>query len=988
MTVTGGANAYPSAQVVSFFQRAQEQGKLQTSDMGAVQAATQNGEVDFGALERQSQDNPRLQAVLRAFIDTQDKLNMSGASTQSHPMEGNSFTFTPARTTGSAVDSPAASAPDSTTQTTEQTTQLPFSRAQIATLRQDAYALGNRLRTQASPSPAQQQRLETKQNEVLQAERQNEAQVSASFEARIAPVTAQISALESQIASLDARLQQPGNPADQQLLRAQRQSLTTELTVSRQQLGRLQRDQTERTYGSLMTATSFENPASWRNLTGTGPLDRLKKNLALEAPAVADLYRHAGQPNAREVMSRQSLQTNVGQNHVYSRLLSVPFDDLRLLSQSLQTVKTGQTPQFTDLDQSRLNRMGLEIKDGKVFNNLTRQEISGESLDRLTETTDLILQGATQATTPEERAVGQMRNTIASGLPFPARVPVQSSGAPGSREAVSENAQANITDIELMSEAIAQESTGIDEMVAEARTIRDDLAAANSRLGSVRLVFELVGMRPVFNGGSVIRPEGTPTRSGLALTAGQTNFTVPRTGPQGSSRPAFMAGSPSVSFSSGLISGQSGQSGSATVETGPAPAPPPPGGSNESTPPATVDGAHANGPAPEEDGSSVDDAPILPTMNPDVSPEQADDLANGVRTATESEFASFQASARSYGFEVSRDADNNLSYSRAGDNGAALTGQTFWQEYLTQVNGDLNTQQHGSQKLQEIDNRISQSDQRLEEMIQEASRLKASAQGNQTQMSGMLQNARQELATLKAQLAESGSRLTPEERKSHEDRIAKAEKEIQLLESDNAKINTQATQTYSRLDESQSRAQSSRRNGKTTISENMDMRRTLRVGKLRGLMNAIQNIARNVHAIPDTMKKSVNQADTELQATVAANVARLVTEANELESKLTLAAAPEYEGVDELAEGIQDILRQTEMIFNGFARTETSTQDFSTRLDSEYIGKVRENTDYHARKLSERREESRAETAARAADALRHLRSSLFVAQSVTASGN
>lgn len=80
MALSAAGNSFSSQQLLDFVGQAQKQGKLTQAEAADLKASGPT--VSLEQLRESCKDHPQLEVVVQAFLNTQDKLGMSGASTQ------------------------------------------------------------------------------------------------------------------------------------------------------------------------------------------------------------------------------------------------------------------------------------------------------------------------------------------------------------------------------------------------------------------------------------------------------------------------------------------------------------------------------------------------------------------------------------------------------------------------------------------------------------------------------------------------------------------------------------------------------------------------------------------------------------------------------------------------------------------------------------------------------------------------------------------
>ncbi len=787
MTVTGGAKAYSSTQLMSYLQTAQEQGKLQNTDLNAVQAASRNGEVDVQALQ-QTTNNPRLQAVLRNFIDTQDKLKMSGASTRSM--------------------------------------ELPL-KAVFQT-----------------PSSAQSDRAKQTRISQLSTEYQN--------------LNASLARVNDQLKALRPQPQSPEREAQIQQLNQEKEALNTRIRANENEVDTLDggRRQAQKA-GQNLVDQSLAAARSGQTISTDSPLGQVLGTLQREAGSITTVK------GARDA---NSVRLQEGQTFPYAMLLTRNWSagELNRLHATLAKIEAGPEAagQISAQDQELLNKAGVHVKDGKLHNLLTQEPLEPQSLAELKQTTESLNSAIQDNNSVESRAIVHLRGVLNNMIQSSTEL-----------VAARENLDQLVDKLEKATATLEHETRTLAEREEELETTSTEAEVLGGRLERATTVFSAWGDKPA----------------------------------------ALFAGS---------VAGAVGSKASAA-------------------PPARGD------------------------------------------ISLEAKLAQTNESLAPYDMQIQQGTQAGQFTFKVADN--TVSEDEFWDVVHAKLADDHATLAELNDSLPELNRAVLEQQQIVNSSKTEVDELEIQARYSQENYSRSLNEAESAQASwTKAENDPQILTVVPPSIRQSFDRVARrtavsVAAERQNEPRINARVNTARERSNRASAQAAERLDTSRR----TVQK-----ATNRRGKVKNFLFALNHLFGRPDSFQLGVKKTAAGSQAQMQARVdreksevSENVARLVAEADELESRLRLVPAPEFKGVDDIAEGIEDILRQSEMIFTRLSSAENQDEEFSTRLESDYIVRVRENNDYHTRKLSERSEVTRAETAQRAADALRHLRSSLFVAQ-------
>ncbi|HEY9843508.1 MAG: hypothetical protein ACAI44_23425 [Candidatus Sericytochromatia bacterium] len=149
----------------------------------------------------------------------------------------------------------------------------------------------------------------------------------------------------------------------------------------------------------------------------------------------------------------------------------------------------------------------------------------------------------------------------------------------------------------------------------------------------------------------------------------------------------------------------------------------------------------------------------------------------------------------------------------------------------------------------------------------------------------------------------------------------------------------------------------------------------------QNLQNRMGEYVKKLAKLPT---KTLQQA--EISSQLEAKVQELKAVANELQAKLQLARAPNYEGLEEVAKQLEDVLKESQAVFQNLYDTQNELSSSKQKISNDHCIRLRDNSEYHARKLSELHNHSHQEIALAASAALKQLRGDFFLSSSLLAS--
>lgn len=223
-----------------------------------------------------------------------------------------------------------------------------------------------------------------------------------------------------------------------------------------------------------------------------------------------------------------------------------------------------------------------------------------------------------------------------------------------------------------------------------------------------------------------------------------------------------------------------------------------------------------------------------------------------------------------------------------------------------------------------------------------------------------------ELATGKLKSMMADPSLPPDVRQALGSSLSALETQVSEARQVAPLLRQQLTQARTRLSE-------------VLTGARQELERSLKiVDQAQAGLKALSKLGRFDQALSQLQEKlKLRPEQLKQQVKIAQRVAELIAEADELEARLELAPSVESIGIESLLAELTEIIKRNRELFDRFDQANLNNQILKDRLDWEYLGKVRENNDYHSLKLSQVSEISRHEAIERAQAALFDLKNQL-----------
>ncbi|MEZ0371193.1 MAG: hypothetical protein ACAI44_19015, partial [Candidatus Sericytochromatia bacterium] len=126
-----------------------------------------------------------------------------------------------------------------------------------------------------------------------------------------------------------------------------------------------------------------------------------------------------------------------------------------------------------------------------------------------------------------------------------------------------------------------------------------------------------------------------------------------------------------------------------------------------------------------------------------------------------------------------------------------------------------------------------------------------------------------------------------------------------------------------------------------------------RLTKRQKIALVFLNLENRMNEYVKKLVKLPAATQTAQQAILEAKVQELTAIANELQAKLQLARAPNYEGLEEVAKQLEDVLKESQTVFQNLYDTQNEHSSSEQKISNDHCIRLRDNSEYHARKLGE-----------------------------------